>query len=229
MKSISISKVHLSKIPDLLSGELSEVFIRHCCFCGKKCESAQQNGLLLERMSGEDGFYCSFCIRNNYQNKGRKDVLILSFRAIFGFFYYNNYLMGIPNKMWLFEMQRYIDSHRDAGLQNPLFVYDEHTMLWFVDFSRIGSTGKRQPLDEVYKTVVNILACFNLYETVPHLSVPSLFKKFKDSIDAFYSRRYRPENRRLLIPTFNKCGLEDNRVPHERFRAFSLEIMQNAK
>ena len=227
MTNMTISEVNLSKIPDLISGELSEVFIRYCCFCGKKCQSIDENNKLREKMSGDEGFYCSFCIRNNYQNKGKKDVLILSFRSVFGFFYYNNYLMGIPHKLWLVEIQKYIDSHKETGLQNPLFVYDDDTMLWFVDFSRIGTTGKRQPLDEVHKTIVNIFACFNFYETAPELNVKSFFKKYKDSIDDFYARRYRPENRQMLIPTFNKCGLNEQKLPTEKLRNFVFKNSKN--
>ena len=229
MKStnMSISEVNLLKIPDLISGELSDVFIRYCCFCGKKCESSEENDKIREKMSGDDGFYCSFCIRNNYQNKGKKDDLILSFRAVFGFFYYINYLASGPCRLWLVEIRSFIDSHKETGLKNPLFVYDDETMLWFVDFSRIGATGKRQPLEEVYKTIVNIFACFNFYETVPNLNIQAFFKKYKDSIDDFYASRYRPENRHMLIPTFNKCGLNEQKFPYEKLRNFIFRNFLN--
>lgn len=222
--NILVSQINLTKIPDSLSGELSEVFIRYCGFCGKKCDSVSENNKLREKMSGDDGFFCSFCLRNNFQNKGNKDVLPLSFRAIFAYFYYNNYLSSLPQKMWLSEIKNYIECHKSTGLCNPLFNYDDDTMLWFIDFNRIGETGKRQPLNEIYKTVLNILACFNFYENIPNLDVNAYFQKFKSSIDEFHSRRYRPENRRMLIPTFNKCGINDQRISSERLRNFIFSL-----
>ena len=224
MKStnMTISEVNLSKIPDLISGELSEVFIRHCGFCGKKCESTEENHKLREKMSGDESFYCSFCIRNGYHNKGKKDILVLSFRAVIGFFYYNNYFLGQGKRMWVSDIRQFVESHKQVGLTNPLFNYDEETMLWFIDFSRIGESGRREPITEVYKTIINILACFNFYDNLPELNFRSFFQKYKSSIHEFYSKRYRPENKFILTPTFNKCGISEPRIPTDKLRNFCM-------
>jgi hypothetical protein len=225
----SVSQVSLQKLPDLISGELSEVFIRQCSFCSKKYDSIIENNKLCEKMSGDDGFYCPFCLRNNYHTKIRKDILILSFRAIIGYFYLNNYLGSSHRKMWLIEIQNFITSHKQVGLNNPLFAYDDETMLWFIDFNRIGDTGKRQPLNEVHKTIVNILSCFNLYQTFPEVNVPVFFQKYRKSIDEFYTKRYRPECRPMLIPTFNKCCSIDIKFSSDRLRNFTLYSFENRK
>ena len=98
-QKLLVSQVHLETLPLTISGELSDVFIRYCSFCRKKCHSNEINRSICEQMSGESGFYCSFCLRNGYHTKNRKDILILSFRAIIAWFYYYKYLSNTNGQM----------------------------------------------------------------------------------------------------------------------------------
>jgi hypothetical protein len=92
------------------------------------------------------------------------------------------------------------------GLRNPLFNYDPESLIWFVDFRRVGKSKKKLPLEEVKKTLVEMLASFNLHVHVKGLNMTAYFEKFEEAIHEFYDKRYRPEGKRLLAPTFKGCG-----------------------
>lgn len=183
-------------------------------------------------MSGNDGVYCAFCLRNKFHTRLRKDVLILSFRGIAGWLYHFKYLSNLSGRMWLSELQDCIDVHQQVGLTNPSFSYDPETMLWFVNFSHIGDGKKQQGIEEVYKTIINILACFNLPINVPELDTSLLFNKYRKSIEEFYQKRQRPKNRYMLIPTFSGCGLNvyhDGRISSSKLRNFDVSLMECKK
>lgn len=129
--------------------------------------------------------------------------------------------------MWFSEIEDCVESHVQAGLQNPLFVYDPETMLWFVDFSRVGNSKRKIPLDEILKTVINILACFNLHRIGPDVDMVGFFGNYKTAIETFYQKRYRPENRRMLIPTLTgSAGIAAKELSAEKQRNF---ILRDAK
>jgi hypothetical protein len=219
---MSVCRVKVRPLSPPPSGELSDKVIRKCCFCEKNCEMTVQHRLL-EKLSGEDGYYCAFCLRHGFQTRASRDVLILSFRGIIGHFYQQNYLAAHGyHRMWVSEVEDYIEAHRRAGEVNPLFIYDPETLLWFVNFARVGTSKKKVPLEEVLKTVVNILFCFDLTRNAPGVSQSAVFAKYKDAIENFYRKRYRPENRRMLIPTLAGCGLpEPKNAPPDRSRNFT--------
>lgn len=203
----SISQVRLKLIPATLSGELSEKIFRKCCFCEKTCESGKPQSQLLDSLSGPGNFYCSFCLRHSLNNKGNRDVLILSFRSIIGYFYFQNYLqISNGKKLWISQIEDHITAHYQAGIVNPLFLYDPETMLWFVNFARVGSGKKKIPLEEIMKTIMNILSTFNL-ETISGLNIDLLHLKYKESISQFYHKRFRPADRLMLIPTLANTGV----------------------
>jgi hypothetical protein len=103
-------------------------------------------------------------------------------------------------------------------------------MLWFVNFSRVGTSKKKIPLEEIHKTIVSILASFNLSEMVPGISIPALFAKYRDAVDGFYRKRFRPENRRLLIPTLANTGASESKLcGFEKMRHFTFEDLQAKK
>jgi hypothetical protein len=230
-QSLKVSQVRLEALPPANSGELSELFIRHCAFCCKKCYSTEENRDLLERMSGEDGFFCSFCIREGFHTKNRKDVLILSFRALVGWLYYFRYLTQQSGRIWITELEDFIKSHQRVGLTNPAFCYDADTMLWFINFALIGDGKKRQGIEEVYKTIINILACFNLPILLPDLTTSLLFDKYRKSVEEFYQKRQRPKNRYMLIPTLSGCGLNssyhEGRISASKLRNFDVSLIES--
>ena len=231
LQKLSVSQIHLEPLPPTISGELSDVFIRYCSFCRKKCHSNEANRPICEQMSGDSGYYCSSCLRYGFHTKNRKDILILSFRAIIAWLYYYKYVNKTCGQMWLTEIEDCIDSHRQTGLNNPAFSYDPDTYLWFINFAQVGGGKKRQTIEDVYRTIVNILACFNLNNYVPGVDTTELFQKYKKSIEEFYQKRQRPKNRYMLIPTFSGCGALNNidRIPSNKLRSFDAQILDRKK
>jgi hypothetical protein len=230
-EKLSMCQVRLKPIPATLSGELSDKVFRKCCFCEKNCESVSTQSQLIDRLSGPGNFYCSFCLRHGLNNKGGRDVLILSFRSIIGYFYFQNYIQANNGqKLWISQIEDYIDSHYRAGSVNPLFLYDPDTMLWFVNFSKIGNTKKKVPVEEVAKTIVSILTTFNLSETAPGVSMSSLYTKYKDAVDGFYRKRFRPADRRMLIPTLCNTGVVEPKTSSlDKMRNFVFDDLKAKK
>lgn len=205
-----VCPVKLTALEPEPSGELSDTVFRKCFFCEKTCQINPEQSPILQKLSGPDNFFCPFCLRHNLHNRDNRDILILSFRSIIGYLYLQNYVYTLDrNKMWVSEIEDYVSSHQLAGEVNPLFLYDSDTMLWFVDFSRVGQSKKKVPVDEVLKTVSSILTCFNFWRTIPNLNTASLFKKYSDAIKLFYDSRRRPENKKMLIPTLTGCGVTE--------------------
>lgn len=226
-EKLSVCQVKLKPIPASPNGELSDKVYRKCCFCEKNCETSSSHPLI-DKLSGPGNYFCAFCLRHNLHTAANRDVLILSFRSIIGYFYFQNYVNTTSGrKLWLAEIEDYIESHVEAGLVNPLFLYDPETMLWFVNFAKIGTSKKKAPLDEVHKTILSILTCFNLNDTVPGISMSSLYVKYKDAIDNFYRKRYRPADRRMLIPTLANTGVvEPKTCTLDRTRSFIAEDLR---
>lgn len=192
------------------TGDLSPVVHYHCGFCGKKVIAYPVVRKVCERLSGSE-FYCSFCLRNGFNNKDNIHVLPLSFRAITGFYYFEKYLNVHSRQMWISEINDFMKSHENVGLLNPVFSYDPDSFLWFIDFSKIGRGPKKIRLAEVQKTIINILVCFNLREHVPHVRMVKLQDKYMIALQKFYTNRFRPEGKRALIPTLAGCGPHDNK------------------
>jgi hypothetical protein len=222
-EKLSVCQVQLELIPSTATGELSDDVFRKCCFCEKRCCFGSNQLHLITKLSGPDNFYCSFCLRHGLNNKSNRDVLILSFRSLIGYFYFQNYLQN--KKFWISQIEDYIDSHYQAGSVNPLFLYDPETMLWFINFSKVGNSKKKIPVEEIFKTVLSILTTFNLYETMPNINMASLYVKYKDAIDSFYRKRFRPVDRRMLIPTPVNTG-ESNTCNLEKIKNFVFEDLR---
>lgn len=223
----SMHQIRIKQIDPLFSGELSDKIFRKCHFCEKTCEVFGNQYKTINNLSGPGNFYCSFCLRHGLNSKGNRNFLILSFRSIIGYFYFKNYIQQNGKRMWLSEIEDFIESHRQAGLVNPLFLYDSETMLWFVDFSRVGNSKKKISVEEIIKTIVSILASFNLSETVPGIDMSSLFLKYKDAVETFYHKRFRPSDRKMLIPTFSNTGsFESKSCNLDKLRNFILDDLR---
>lgn len=220
-------KVTLKKLSNFNNGKLAETVYHECNFCHKTVGLHALNREICDKLSG-NFFFCPFCLRHGLNTKNNKDFLVLSFRAIIGYFYYSLYLhkLRIGGSVMRFaEIQDYIDSHVEVGLQNPLFSYDPETMLWFVDFSKVGRGNKKVPIKDIQKTVLNIIACFNLKIHFPHTDIHPMVEKYQEAIDKFYSHRYRPEGVRFLIPTLQGIGGDTKNFKMETSRSFCLKKM----
>ena len=187
------------------SDELSEHIHYSCCFCGKQVGMLPMIRKWCERLSGQR-FYCPFCLRHNMHTKANKHILIMSFRSVFAYYYYAKYVSVVKRNLWLSEITDIIDSHWDAGIQNPVFTYDPDSFLWFIDFSKVGKGRKKVRASEVLKTIQNQILCLNLPHHITSIKMGKFYHKFETAVEKFSQERYRPTNKRFLIPTLKDCG-----------------------
>jgi hypothetical protein len=226
---MNVNKIQRQSLSSPSSGELSEIFIHFCEFCFKKCSNEDQNYNICKKLSGDDVHFCEFCLRNNFQRRKKNNILILTFKTIIAWYYYQNYLSNYGSKMWFHDIIDYIEKHKFVGLKNPLFVYDEQTMLWFIDFNRIGVDGNKINFSEIKKTVVEILSVFDLEKNVKSLNVGKFISKYKKCIDKFYKIKEIPNGKMILDPTFNDCFDGDFKISTEKLKNFSFINMECKK
>lgn len=219
----------LAKIESPLSGELSDLFIRYCEFCCKKCESNSLNYKNCANLSGEKHHFCDFCLRSGFYDNRRKNILILSFKSAIAFFYYQNYLNGLYRKMWYHEIKDYILFHKEIGLLNPVFHYNENNLFWFVDFNKVGDGKKQISVENVVDSIKQILSSFNFLYNIPFLDIEKFQNKFITAIHDFHTKRERPNGKLILCPTFADCLPHDIKVPSEKIRNFSINHMECKK
>lgn len=201
-----------------LQGNDTNVY-QQCDFCGKEMLVCPRAGVFIRSLLQSKRFFCTFCIRHDFHTKKRKNVLILSFRGIIAYLYYNCYMINPPN-LYLSQIEDMVVNHANVGLLNPAFYYDSETFCWFVDFNKIGNQlGKKcLPLDQIINTVNDIISVFNLYDNAKSFKGHKLSQKFEEAIIDFHSRRYRPAEKRLLSPTMSGCVIDvvttnNNNVP----------------
>src|SRR5690606_3477806 len=111
------------------------------------------------------------------------------------------------------------------GLQNPIFRYDPETFCWFIDFSKVGRTKRKMPVETVLHTIIEQLACFNLYENVKECSPRKLYEKYQQAVMDFYQHRARHNGDRVFAPTLWGCDIP-TRCPAGA-RAIPVDILQN--
>jgi hypothetical protein len=176
-----------------------------CVFCEKTVlvykEEYSQN-----RAVGHGNFYCPFCIRNGHHHSdASQHKLILSFRGIIGFYYWQLY--QTPNRsIYLSEIESCVREHVSDGLQHPAFSYDPETLNWYIDFRLVGTTRHKFPIKTVHDNIDFILECFQLKKRVPHLNPDVFQNKFTEAINLYYEQRQRPKTKKVLCPTFVNCG-----------------------
>ncbi len=197
--SFSVFETNIQAITDSVFMPGSPLLV--CDFCGKL---ATNDSVILEKLSGPNHFYCEFCLRQRHNTKMGRNVLALSFRGLIAYLYYEIYL---AHKAISFsEIEDMIADHVFVGLKNPTFSYDVDTMLWYLDFTRIGSTKKKLPVEHVKNTVLTIMKVLRLPNFIPGVQLPMLELKYVKAVDEFYQKRARPKGRKLLIPTMKGCG-----------------------
>jgi hypothetical protein len=227
---VSVSQVQIKPIPSLQSGELSEKFFRKCHFCEKNCELVANQLELIDRLSGSGNFYCCFCLRHRLNKKRNRNVLIFSFRSIIAHFYFKNYIqINNGQKLGVSQIEDYIEAHRQIGSVNPLFLYDSETLLWFLDFSRVGHGKKKIIIEEILKTISNILDSFNLSETIPEISRSSVYLKYKQAIEFFDQNKFLPNNQNMFIPIITSDFLENKSAIQNKMRNFVFDDLKIKK
>lgn len=192
--------VVLENISSDLGGELSNNFYRNCVFCDKFIKINELNFNSCKNIGRSE--YCPFCLRNNFHFKNNHNILVFSFRAIFGYYYHKLYRVK-PPRIWLSKIEEIIVDHEETGLSNPVLSYDPETFLWFADFNRIGH-GRKADFEEVIEVIGRIFDKLAIDEKFPHV-LDAMWDKFDKAIRLFYSQRKRPKDKRMLIPTFVNC------------------------
>jgi hypothetical protein len=172
-----------------------------CNFCNKQVPTTKATHLA--KLSG-DSFYCSHCIRHGYNSKNRRNVLITSFKSLFGY-YYQAFCVS-TRKLWVSELKELHDLHVQVGLQMPVLSYDPETMYWFIDYNKIGRGRKKINHKHVCHTIIDIISCFNLPEYLDKVKINKFASKYLIAMREFYAHRHRPDNKKLLLPTLYNCG-----------------------
>jgi hypothetical protein len=199
--AINSNNIRLLPVEEELHGELSDRIYYQCQFCEKQVGLQAPSRKICEKLSGNQ-FFCTFCLRNQFYTADNRHILALSFRGIIGYYYYALYN---TKRMWLSEISDYASEHEKAGLENPVFHYDHDTFMWFIDFRKIGRGRRKIRLNDTLKSIVSILSVFNIYHHAPSVKLHKIYGKFEEAIIKFHSERYRPEGKRLLIPTLSGC------------------------
>lgn len=189
---------------NLLIDNSTTLFFK-CNFCEKYAKSYERSSEWTQKITG-NGNYCTFCVRNDYYTKRNKNILITSFRGVIGYLYYSLYKIPLNPKLYVSDIEDMIETHRKIGLLNPVFNYDEESFCWFIDFGKIGKSGKKIQVKDVKNTFSEILTSFNLYQLVEGITLYTLVKKYHEAVDAFHQYRVRPEGKRILIPTLKGCS-----------------------
>jgi hypothetical protein len=188
-----------------IEGE-SEIPYRRCNFCSKETTLRPAAAALASQLSGANNFYCTFCLRHKFNTKNGRNTLMLSFRGLIGYYYYAFYTLPKVPIIYLNQLNDFINLHVEIGKQNPLFFYDEESYLWFIDFSRIGKIKGQLPIEEVLKTISEIIMSFGLFDYIKDVKPHLFYKKYEEAVQIFYHQRKRPDNARILSPTLVKTG-----------------------
>lgn len=204
---MQVHAVEVNKVEADTGHELSDTFYRVCSFCEKLIRITPSNFNSCLRL-GNGKFYCPFCLRNNFHHRSSRNVLVFSFRGIIGYYYYRFYDVT-PMKMWVSQIERYVEKHSSTGLQNPTLSYDPSTFLWFADFNRIGTDHFKAPFDELLSTVEVMFETFELKKFYPPHTTQEMWGRFSKAITLYYEQRKRPKGRRMLIPTFSKLLIQE--------------------
>src|SRR5581483_6869317 len=138
-----------------------------CNFCCKLEIFSQIQKHFLDILVNNDKFYCQFCLKNEHYKSYANKVFALSFRGIIGYYYYCYY--NIPKQIILTtdELRDLVETHRSIGNRNPVFRYDYDSMIWFIDFNKVGKSGKKLSVNSVLETLIEIICSFNIYDNVP--------------------------------------------------------------
>ena len=185
--------------------KLANYSYKSCSFCQKMVRLGSDNAQSCMRLSRKR-FYCSFCLRNDFQFRSSRNVLIFSYRSIIGYYYIKHYIKKMGATIWLNQIEDMIEIHRKIGLRNPVFSYDPSTYLWFADFNKIGSASYKAPFEEVLVSAKWIMSAFQLSQVLTMQNEESMWDRYEEAFKVFYKSRQRPAGKKMLIPTLKGIG-----------------------
>lgn len=209
---------------ELPSPAISDVAYRTCVFCEKMVRICGDNFNSCVHLS-RTHFFCPFCLRNNFHYRSSRNVLVFSYRAIFGYYYLHNYRKNKGRQVYLNQIENYIRMHEKIGLRQPAFCYDPDTYLWFADFNKIGVDGWKAPFDEVITSARWILLCLGLEDFFGKSGSDIVWERYEKAFKVFYEQRQRPADRRMLIPTLKGVGFTADEVLFEETRNFIPQML----
>lgn len=209
---MDIHEIKLAKITST-GYEISNRYDQICAFCEKIVAIDQSNLKSCLEISGNN-FYCPFCLRNNFHARSSSNILIMSFRAIIGYYYHRLYNIT-PRRIYFTEIQDLIQKQIEIGLSNPVFCYDPETYLWFIDFNRIGQTKNKTSFNHVLDDCVHLVEAMNIIKIISPTANAQTCSKYSTAIKLFHEKRKRPTNKRMLIPTFNGVSSSNTMLRNE--------------
>lgn len=201
--SNKVIKIQLAPVEK--TGDILENILAVCNFCEKSSEIPLENYKNCLRL-GHNRYYCSFCLKHGFTYKSKKDILLLDFKGIIGFYVY--YLFE-EKKIYFAQILNHIKKHDLIGRKNPVFYYDIETLTWYVDFRKVGNSVHKISITSVNKTISDIIDSFNL-NNVTAVGVDKFKEKYFEATNEFYNKRKRPEGKRILSPTLKNCAFRAN-------------------
>jgi hypothetical protein len=122
---------------------------------------------------------------------------------VFAYLYYELYL---PQQQVHFsEIEDLIELHFEVGNANPLFSYDPDTMMWYIDYARVGGHRHWLKSSEVMETVSSIVKVLSLTTLFGDIQCSKFESKYCSAIENFKPSK----TRRFVIPTLRDCGVPD--------------------
>lgn len=196
-------KVEFFPVTCKLNDQISDNYVRTCVFCDKEVEINKENICKIPNNMQNDLFYCSFCYKNNFHQKN--NFFIFSLRSIIQNYYEHFYCKSHNRSVWLSQIQEMIELHKEAGLSNYAFDYDDESFNWFLDLSKI----EEKDMQEIYKTVVDMLICFNLWYCGIDAAV--IYNNLKSALNEAWSEKkfircipvFNSKNSTVKIKSFN--------------------------
>lgn len=198
---------------ELLPQEFTlDQYFYQCCFCGNIVEPP--------KYELSENRYCNFCLRRYGNVDFVENVLLLTFKSVFGFYYQNFYVNETKRTMWISDLIKIIDKHKNVGLENPAFDYDDDSMLWHLNFKKIGDGQYTLPIIEVFETLNDIISSLQISNFIPGLDVAKFSDKYTKEIRDFYTSR----ESKIVNPNLRHCGLDlDNDHNIHNFRMEKIQ------
>lgn len=218
-----MTRVHEVKIrPIPAKPKLADRVLSICSFCGRKDwiapEKFQQHADL-----AHGKYHCAFCLRHGHHYKDARNILLLNFLGIIGYYYHNLYDVE-PRKMWLSQIARYVDLHESIGVKNPVFSYDRETGMWFINFNRVGKGKHEVSVEQIHATIREIVAIMEVDKRIVAGNEHQIIRKYVEAIDLYYTQRQYPHDKLALSPTMKGC-VQSNIKDFETTKNFSLSVV----
>lgn len=216
-------KVHFVNMKEQLGTNVK--CLVSCSFCQKYFTLTDE----YKYLKFTNNIYCKNCFRNKYYHKYfSKNILLLSYKAVFGYYYHCFVKAPKYSNMQLSSLREIIDKHVKAGMTNQLFNYDPDNFLWIIDLNY------NPKFEDIFKTIVLQVYSLELYNHLPDFSSASYLLRFKKAVQEFIETKSRPKDCKILCPTLYGCNNiaytnNTNQISVEELRNFTNNMMVEPK